>query len=1807
MDNTRYPRRILAVAIAQLLASTAASAATFVVDTDSDADADGNGNCSLREAWNNATDNAQTFVDCPAGEAGSDGNGDPLDVITFAGAGQTIALQSALPTSTDDLTLTGSTTTLDGGATAVCDNDGTADAGEFRLLDASSSQLRLSDLTLTRGCADDGLETDQYGAAVRIRSGSLVVDNSTITMNVGRYGYAIHAVQSTVAISQSTLDRSYQGGLSARYGSVQISQSLVADNDRAGLYLYASTLTLANTRVEGNAGYGINLEMGGAASLSDAWLDGNGRSGLSAPGDAAIEIERSIIVGNDGEGVVVVGGTEAKAIGGPSSLTIRASTVSGNDGNGVDSRGAATVDIRDTTIADNAGYALAVGNATTSFSLVRSLLLGGGGSDACDFYALNLATVDANIEGTDGTASCSYNAMSLASAASLATISLTPLVPRSGTLVHIPGPGSVAIDAAGDCSSDVVVDQVGTGKPVGSACDVGALEVTELSEAAQAGPAFTVNDFTDAGDGICGSDPGECTLRDAVIAANDDGASSTIEFSAADQAIGLLAALPMLTEDLSVQGNNVSITRAGDRCVLNDLSPSSEFRLFYATNAALSLTSVSLTNGCADGHFVSFDHDEGGAIWVLDGSLTVTDAELSGNQAYERGGAIHAYRSDLLVERATLSGNSAARDGGTIAIGDDGTGIQASIIDSYLVDNVTGEFGQGGGVACDRATLTLTGSTLSGNRANGRGGGLYAEACTVTIERSTFSGNTVGFAGGGAYMTGGTADLADTTFYANRAYGAVFESEQLRIRDAVSNVFDRNLMANSPAASYNPCNIYNVAFTSQVGNLEANVAGAQTDCGGVPAVTTSSLSLQPLADNGGPTPTHALAVGSSAIDAGGTCTTTDQRGATKPYGAACDTGAVEFFNTPVSAADALASTPEDAATSGTVVGPNITDNPDDDDSGTITVSAVGGNPANVGVDQMVDGATINIAANGDFTFDPNGAFEALDDSESQDVSLSFTADDGLSTDTANLTVTVNGVNDAPVTDDVATAVAENGQSVIGLSGSDVDIEPLTFVEVGSESLVTVAGTDATFDPGTTFDALDENATAQVTFQFQAFDGDAYGNTATGTLTVQGSNDLPVGNPASGVTDEDTVAALTLTAIDPDDTSLTYSLVSGGGSFSITGDELSFDPGAGFQYLDTGEQATAAFEFRAHDGTAYGPVAGGEIVISGVNDAPVANDVADSLDENGLAAVTLSATDVDDTALAFSLVSGAPVGASISGSTLSYDPANRFDSLVTGGTATVTLQFVANDGEVDSVAATAMFTITGSNDVPVAADVNDTISQDQVSSLALSATDPDDSSFSWSLVTGAPAGASINGQTLSYDPAGRFDDLGAGEQAMVTFQFIANDGEADSAPATATITITGANDAPAADPVATATGENEDLSLTLTGSDPDGDPLTFSLVAPAPQGLSISGADQLQFAPGTRFDSLTAGATAMVDFQVVANDGSADSAPAAGSITINGVNDAPLALDDVYSIAADELLSVDVADGLLANDTDVEGDALAVDAGTFSPGGGTLTLAADGSFSYQAPSTPGTVTFDYTVRDGNGGSSPGTLTITVTEANAADLSITKSDGVEIVAPDDLLNYTIVVSNAGPADATGAFVEDLLPASLSNGLWTCTADANSSCADSGEGSIQESIDVAAAESVTFSLTATVAPEFANDLIINSASVTAPAMLGDPDLSNNVAEDVNFSDGVFADGFESGAKRLDFSRRVVKLHRAEITGALSDDGLPVLIAQGHTPSRGAVQIHARSVYGVIELQISRLEHGQWQLGRWQAMTGFAVTVHW
>jgi large repetitive protein len=620
------------------------------------------------------------------------------------------------------------------------------------------------------------------------------------------------------------------------------------------------------------------------------------------------------------------------------------------------------------------------------------------------------------------------------------------------------------------------------------------------------------------------------------------------------------------------------------------------------------------------------------------------------------------------------------------------------------------------------------------------------------------------------------------------------------------------------------------------------------------------------------------------------------------------------------------------------------------------------------------------------TYTPDANFSGPD-------SFAFRANDGAAdSNIATVSITVNAVNDAPIANAQSVSTGEDTPTAIVLVASDVDNPALTYA-VTAPGHGTLSGTapNLTYTPNADYFGPDS-------FTFTASDGTLTSAPATVSITVNAVNDAPVAVDQAVTTDEDTAASITLGATDVDSDTLSFTIVSqpANGRLTISGASVIYTPALNFSGPDS-------FTFKANDGTIDSNVATVSIAVTAVNDAPVAASQSVSTDEDVAAAIILAATDVEGSALTFTIVSG-PAHGTLSGAApnLTYTPAANFS-----GSDSFT--FTANDGAADSNVATVSIAINPVNDTPVAVADSYSVDEDQVLTVAAPGllgndSDVDAGTTLTAMIVGQPAHGTLmlNADgSFSYTPA---PDFSGGD----VFTYKANDGTVDSNVVTVTITVNAMNDAPVAQNATASTDEDAPVSFSLLATDEDGGSLTYAIVAGPQHGTLTIAGNLATYTPAANFNGADS-------FTFKANDGAVDSNIATVTIAVNPVNDAPVALADTYETSEDQALSV-AAPGILGNDTDLEGDALSARIAT-GVANGTLSLNLDGSFTY----TPiagfsGTDGFTYVARDGSLDSNVVAVTILVAAVNDAPVA---NDQLLVTNEDTPLSITLTASDGDSA--------------------------------------------------------------------------------------------------------------------------------------------------------------------------------------------
>lgn len=738
------------VLLGSTTAPVAGAAATIVVNmTDSTTgpcSTTGTGSCTLRDAINFANNNAGA------------------DTITFSVSG-VIFHFAVLPTINDTLTIDGGNhITVDGSdnvklfvvqgtlnlsslivANAYCDEQsgGGGAVTNFGTLNTNQVTFANNDSTECLG----GAAIDNQGGTVSVQgsifegnvagSGGGAIQNSgTLSVSGSRFsnnsvsdfadGGGIYnksggtANITTSAFSANQVSNGNGGAIANDNGSsVNVKNSYfsgnISNSNGGAISNDAGTLTVANTQFAANTAYegGAVYVDGTTATISKStFTDNSGwdEGGAIYHNSGNLTVRSSTFSGNTGEiggGAIYVDNT--------ASLVVVNSTFTGNTAKPYGNGGAiynwdGKVRVTSSTIVSN-GVANLVhhaggiynysGNVTLRNTIVADNAeygcYSGGGSISADHFNLN------------DDSSCGN-----ATVATLAQLELSPLQDNGGpTQTRALGAGSVALDAGDNtiCAAAVGGPYFGTGgkdqrgvpRPQGATCDIGAFESNT-----QYGPGFVVNDTADTADGVCSelvAGSSNCTLRDALNAANARGGSDKITFNVPAGTNGcsgvntctfsIGSALPAVASKITMDGS------ANKGVIL----------LYAATaNPILTVNSGNLLNVNALTFMNGGDCDDcinQGGIFNL-GTLNVTNSTFTANQATASAGSGITNLQTATVTNSTFS----------------------STANSSLY---TGIYNGENGV------LNVTNSTIAGN---GRYGLYYGG--TVTLRNTIVANNAAG-------------------------------------------------------------------------------------------------------------------------------------------------------------------------------------------------------------------------------------------------------------------------------------------------------------------------------------------------------------------------------------------------------------------------------------------------------------------------------------------------------------------------------------------------------------------------------------------------------------------------------------------------------------------------------------------------------------------------------------------------------------------------------------------------------------------------------------------------------------------------------------------------------------------------------------------------------------------------------------------------------------------------------------------------------------------------------------------------------
>jgi len=685
-------------------------------------------------------------------------------------------------------------------------------------------------------------------------------------------------------------------------------------------------------------------------------------------------------------------------------------------------------------------------------------------------------------------------------------------------------------------------------------------------------------------------------------------------------------------------------------------------------------------------------------------------------------------------------------------------------------------------------------------------------------------------------------------------------------------------------------------------------------------------------------------------------------------------------------------------------------------------------------------ATLNSNAANGVWYSPGNAFNYLSVGEAATDTFAYTVSDAQGdTSTAQVTVTITGVNLAPVAvADTAAATAQQPVS-INVLANDTDPNKDDTLSVTSLNLAGTLGTatlaagspgTVLYSPGSAFNYLSVGETATDRFSYAVSDGHGGTATATATVTVAGTNLPPVAHPDAAATDAQHGVWVNLTGNDTDPNRhdvlavTAVGLTGAKGSAALVKGSTNgawYTPGAAFNYLSVGETATDTFTYTISDGHGGTATSTATVTVTGVNLPPGANPDAAATDAQHGVSINLAANDTDpnkdDTLWVASVNLAGTLGTVtlVAGSpgTVLYAPGAAFNYLSVGETATDRFSYTVSDGHGGTAASYATVTVTGVNLAPAATPNTAATDAQHGLWLNLTANDTDPNRHD-TLAMSAVDVSSTKGSVVSnpnatngvwYSPNGAFNYLSVGETATDTFTYTISDGHGGTATSTATVAVTGVNLPPVANPDAAATDAQHGVAINLAANDADpnrDDTLSVASVNLAGTlgkvTLVAGSPGTVLYSPGAAFNYLSVGETATDRFSYTVSDGHGGTATSSATVTVTGVNLAPVATPNAAATDAQHGLWLN----LTANDTDPNRhDTLAVSAVDLSSTKGSVTsnpnatngvwYAPNAAFNYLSAGETATDRFSYTISDGHGGTASAPVTVTVTGVNLSPVA------------------------------------------------------------------------------------------------------------------------------------------------------------------------------------------------------------------------
>ncbi|WP_316354888.1 beta strand repeat-containing protein [Devosia sp.] len=626
-------------------------------------------------------------------------------------------------------------------------------------------------------------------------------------------------------------------------------------------------------------------------------------------------------------------------------------------------------------------------------------------------------------------------------------------------------------------------------------------------------------------------------------------------------------------------------------------------------------------------------------------------------------------------------------------------------------------------------------------------------------------------------------------------------------------------------------------------------------------------------------------------------------------------------------------------------------------------------------------------------------------------------------------------NTPPVATADTSTVAEDSSVVISVLANDTDADgnALTVTSVGTAAHGTVVlnpnGT-VTYTPTANYSGPDS-------FTYTISDGNGGTATATAEVTVTPVNDNPVATGDTVTVTEDVATIINVLANDTDidGNPLSVSAVGNAAHGTVVINQngtITYTPASNYSGPDS-------FTYTISDGNGGTSTGTVTITVTPVNDAPVGG--ADSATTNQDQAIVISVlgndTDVEGNSLAVAGITTGPAhGTAVvnQDGTITYTPTAGYfgpDSFV----------YQVSDGQGGTALATVTLTVVQvipENTPPVA--VTDTVSVAEDGSAVISVlgndTDVDNNTLTVTGIGTAPAHGTVvinQDGTITYTPDGDYN-------GPDSFTYTISDGEGGMATGTVDITVTPVNDLPVAATDTSTASEDGSVIIDVLANDSDleGGTLSVSGLGTPSHGTVVLNQDgTVTYTPAEDYSGPDS-------FTYTLSDGQGGTATGTVNVTVDPINDNPVAVNDTITVDEDSTIGIAV----LANDTDIDGNPLSV-SGLGAASHGTVVLNQDGTVTYTPTANySGPDSFTYTISDGNGGTSTATVNLTVNPLPDAPVAANDSASVQ---PGNAVVINVLQNDSdpdgNPLTVTGIPTGPAHGTVLLNGDGTITYTANS----------------------------------------------------------------------------------------------------------------------------------------------------------------